>query len=140
MRLARAVTVSAVSATFLVAGPTPTPASAVSESPQVVVTAAVSRDLPRREMNDEVFKNAKGWLIFKGNVDPGWNNKRVQIYKRLCKACAWKLVKKVLTDGTGRWRTRIYAPRTDYWYWKGIVPKAGGYGKSVTQVYRTYVV
>ena len=76
----------------------------------------------------------------KGNVDPGWENKRVQIYKRLCKACVWKLVKNVLTDGSGRWRTRIYAPRTGYWYWKGIVPKADGYAKSVTRVYRTYVV
>jgi len=43
------------------------------------------------------------------------------------------------TDGSGRWRTRIYAPRTGYWYWKGVVPKAGGYGTSVTQVWRTFV-
>ena len=90
-------------------------------------------------MNDEVFRNAKGWLIFKGNVDPGWNNRNVQIYKRLCKGCEWTLVKKTRTDGSGRWRTRIYAPRTGYWFWKGLVPKTGGYGKSVTQIYRTYV-
>lgn len=102
--------------------------------------ATVSRDLPRREMNDVVFTNAKGWLIFKGNVEPGWNNRNIQVYKRVCKGCEWKLVKKVMTDGSGRWRTRIYAPRTDYWYWKGVVPRAGGYAKSVTQIYRTYVV
>jgi hypothetical protein len=101
--------------------------------------AAGSRDLPRREMGDKVFRNNKGWLIFKGNVDPGWSNKRVQIYKRLCKGCEWTIVKKTPTDDSGRWRTRIYAPRTGYWYWKGLVPKAGGYGKSVTQVWRTYV-
>ena len=136
MRLVRAVTVSAVCAVLLVAGPAPSQASATLSS----ASTAASSDLPRREMNDEVFTNDKGWLIFKGNVDPGWNNKRVQIYKRLCKGCAWKLVKKTATDGTGRWRTRIYAPRTDYWYWKGLVPKSGGYGKSVTQIYRTYVV
>ena len=23
-------------------------------------------------MNDEVFRNAKGWLVFKGDVEPGW--------------------------------------------------------------------
>jgi hypothetical protein len=101
---------------------------------------AGSRDLPRRELNEKVFRNDKGWLVFKGNVDPGWNNRNVQIYKRLCQGCDWTLVKKTPTDGEGRWRTRIYAPRTGYWYWKGLVPKTGGYGKSVTSIYRTYVV
>ena len=94
---------------------------------------AASRDERRR------VPNAKGWLIFKGNVDPGWNNRNVQIYKRLCQGCEWTLVKKTRTDGSGRWRTRIYAPRTGYWFWKGLVPKTGGYGKSVTKIYRTYV-
>jgi hypothetical protein len=102
-------------------------------------TPAPGADLPRREMNDRVLRNDKGWLVFKGNVDPGWNHRNVQVYKRLCKRCAWRLVKKVETDGTGRWRTRIFAPRTGYWYWKGVVPKAGGFGRSVTQTWRTYV-
>jgi hypothetical protein len=102
-------------------------------------TVQAGVDLPRREMNDEVFRNAKGWLIFKGNVEPGWNNRNVQVHKRLCKACEWTLVKKVRTDGEGRWRTRIYAPQTGSWYWKGVVPKAGGYGKSVTRIWRTFV-
>jgi hypothetical protein len=103
------------------------------------LTSAGSVDLPRREMNDEVFRNDKGWLIFKGNVDPGWSNRNVQIYKRLCKGCEWTLVKKTRADGSGRWRTRIYAPRTGFWYWKGLVPRFGGYGKSVTQIWKTYV-
>jgi hypothetical protein len=100
---------------------------------------AYSADLPKRAMNDEVFRNAKGWLIFKGDVEPGWEHRNVQVYKRLCKGCEWKLVKKVETDGQGRWRTRVYAPPTGSWYWKGLVPKAGGYGRSVTQTWRTFV-
>lgn len=100
---------------------------------------AYSVDLPKRAMNDEVFRNAKGWLIFKGDVEPGWENRNVQVYKRLCKSCAWKLVKKVETDDQGRWRTRVYAPRTGSWYWKGLVPRAGGYGRSVTQTWRTFI-
>ena len=137
MRRPRIVTAFAVCALLLVAVPALSQASASSSD---IVSAAGSRDLPRRTMNDEVFRNAKGWLIFKGNVDPGWNDRNVQIYKRPCKkGCAWTLVKKTRTDGSGRWRTRIYAPRTGYWYWKGVVPKAGGYGKSVTQVWRTFV-
>jgi hypothetical protein len=103
------------------------------------IAAQAATDLPRRAMNDEVFTNAKGWLIFKGDVEPGWEGKNVQVYKRLCKSCEWQLVKKVRTDGTGRWRTRIYAPETGSWYWKGLVPKADGYGKSVTQTWRTFV-
>jgi hypothetical protein len=96
-------------------------------------------ELPRRDMNDLVLRNAKGWLIFKGDVEPGWENRNVQVYKRLCKGCEWKLVKKVETDDQGRWKTRIYAPQTGSWYWKGLVPRSGGYGKSVTQTWRTFV-
>ena len=139
MQLQGMATVFAVCALLLIAGPAPSQASATSSS-DALVSAAGSRDLPRRTMNDKVFRNDKGWLIFKGNVDPGWNNRNVQIYKRLCKGCEWTLVKKTPTDGSGRWRTRIYAPPTGYWFWKGLVPKAGGYGKSVTRTYRTYVV
>ena len=101
--------------------------------------AAHASDLPRREMNDQVLRNAKGWLIFKGDVEPGWENRNVQVYKRLCKGCEWTLVKKVRTDDEGRWKTRIYAPRTGSWYWKGLVPRAGGYGRSVTQTWRTFI-
>jgi hypothetical protein len=101
--------------------------------------AAYASDLPRRDMNDQVLRNAKGWLIFKGDVEPGWENRNVQVYKRLCKGCEWTLVKKVRTDDQGHWKTRIYAPRTGSWYWKGLVPRADGYGKSVTQTWRTFV-
>ncbi len=100
--------------------------------------ATHARDLPRRDMNDKVFKNSKGWLIFKGNVDPGWNHKNVKVYKKA--GGKWSLFKKVKTDGSGRWSVRIYAPRNGNWYWKGIVPKAGGYGKSVTSVWKTYTI
>ncbi len=100
---------------------------------------AYSADLPQRAMNDQVFRNAKGWLIFKGDVEPGWEHRNIQVYKRLCKGCDWTLVKKVRTDAQGRWRTRVYAPRTGAWYWKGLVPKAGGYGRSVTRIWRTFV-
>ena len=98
-----------------------------------------ARDLPKRAMHDRVVKNSKGWLIFKGNVDPGWNHKNVKVYKRLTKGGPFNLFRKVQTDGEGRWSVRIYAPRTGYWYWKGVVPKAGGYGTSVTQIWRTFV-
>jgi hypothetical protein len=111
----------------------------VLATPLLVPSAASASGLPTRAMHDQVFRNTKGWLVFKGNVDPGWNHKNVRVYKRLCKTCDWKQVKKVRTDGQGRWRTRIYAPRTGYWYWKGVVPAAGNYGKSSTQIWRTYV-
>jgi hypothetical protein len=143
VRVPGMVTAFAVGIVLLLAGAGPSQAFVTTESIIVSshhgVFAAGSRDLPRRAMNDEVFRNGKGWLIFKGNVDPGWNKRNVQIYKRPCKGCEWTLVKKTHTDGEGRWRTRIYAPQTGYWFWKGLVPKTGDYGKSVTQIYRTYV-
>ena len=124
MRLSTAIAAALFCASVLVSAP---------------ASVQASMDLPRREMNDEVFRNAKGWLIFKGDVEPGWNNRNVQVYKRLCKGCEWKLAKLAPTNAEGRWRTRIYAPPTGSWYWKGVVPQAGGYGKSVTRIWRTYV-
>ncbi len=106
MRFLGRVTGFAVCLVLLVAALAPVQAS------DAVGSAAGSRDLPRREMNDKVLRNGKGWLILKGNVDPGWKRKNVQIYKRLCQGCEWTIVKKTRTDGSGRWRTRIYAPET----------------------------
>jgi hypothetical protein len=116
------------------------PAQAVPIADRAGSMAAHARDLPKRNLHDKVVKNSKGWLIFKGNVDPGWNHKNVRVFKRLTKGGAFRLFKKVKTDGEGRWSVRIYAPRNGYWYWKGVVPKSGGYGKSTTDIWRTYTI
>ena len=116
------------------------PAQAVPTADRASSVGAHTRDLPKRAMHDKVVKNSKGWLIFKGNVDPGWNHKNVRVFKRLTKGGPFNLYKKVKTDGEGRWSVRIYAPRNGYWYWKGVVPKAGGYGKSTTDIWRTFTV
>ncbi len=81
VRLPTCVAVALLCALAMVVGPTLS-----------VASAEVSRDLPRRTMHDDVFRNDKGWLVFKGNVDPGWNNKNVQVFKRTCPSCAWALV------------------------------------------------
>jgi hypothetical protein len=131
------VTALAVCALLLVAGPAPSQASASSSD---LVSAAGSRDLPRRAMNDEVFRNAKGWLIFKGNVDPGWNDRNVQIYKRPCKkGCGMDVGQEDPHRRLGPLAHPHLRTQDGYWYWKGVVPKAGGYGTSVTQVWRTFV-
>jgi hypothetical protein len=104
-----------------------------------VPALASAADLPQRQLNEQVLRNAKGWLVFKGDVDPGWNDKSLRVYKRTCKSCTWRVYQKVRTDAQGRWRTRIYAPRTGYWYWKAVVPAAGNYARSVTRIWRTFV-
>ena len=131
VRLLGVVTALLVVAALLILG-----APVQASGPSIVASGFL--DLPRRAMNDEVFRNDKGWLIFKGNVEPGWNDRNVQIYKRLCKGCAWTLVKKTRTDGSGRWRTRIYTPDR-LLVLEGAGPRSGGYGKSVTQIWKTYV-
>jgi len=100
----------------------------------------VATTLPKRDLNARVIKNSKGWLVFKGNVDPGWNDKNVQIFKRTTTGGTFELVRKTPTDAAGRWSLRIYAPRTGYWYWKAVVPRSGGYGKSTSRIWRTYTV
>ncbi len=55
--------------------------------------------------------------------------KKVQLQKKACaKSCRWKTTKKVETDENGKYKTKIFAPRTGRWKWRVKVKSSNGFG------------
>jgi hypothetical protein len=94
---------------------------------------------PVRDLHDEIVKK-HGKLYFQGRVDPGHGP--VVVQKKACAkaTCRWHTFKQVRTHGPRhRWQVRVYAPRHGNWYWRGYVRAYGGYARSWTHVWKTYV-
>ena len=121
------------------------PARAATAAPDVtahpVASAPVERgtEKPTRDLHDSIVKR-NGKLYFKGRVDPGHGP--VVVQKKECSSakCKWRVFKRVSTHGPKeRWQVRVFAPQHGNWYWRGYVKAYGGYAKSWTHVYKTYV-
>ena len=56
--------------------------------------------------------------------------KTVQLQKKACPQprCTWKTVKKFKTNDAGKYKTRIFAPRTGRWKWRVKVKASNGFG------------
>lgn len=63
---------------------------------------------------------------------------KVHLQKKACKGCNWRTVKKVTTDETGKYRTKIYAPRTGRWKWRIKVKASNGYGTTKGEVWTLF--
>lgn len=122
------------------------PAHATSAATEAVVARtavghppAREADKPTRDLHDKIVKR-HGRLYFKGRVDPGHGP--VVVEKKACSSskCPWRRYASVSTRGPEeRWQVRVYAPKRGNWYWRGYVKASGGYAKSWTHVYKTYV-
>ncbi len=55
---------------------------------------------------------------------------KVQLQKKTCPkaSCHWKTVKQIRTDELGKYKTKIYAPRTGRWKWRVKVKASDGFG------------
>ena len=82
----------------------------------------------------------QGKLIFKVDVTRDTRTGRCTSRSApTCKStCPWKFYRKVITNSTGKARTRIYAPRRGNWYWRWVVPASGKFPKMYSSVWRTY--
>ncbi len=119
--------VTAVLAVVLVAGPV-----AASAGP------AAAEPLPTRTVVSKVVKN-KGHLIFKGRVDPGDPGRNVVIQRKKCGRCAWKFYAKTQTDETVHYKREIAVPRKGRWFYRARVGAYGGYGRSLSGVWKVYL-
>lgn len=102
--------------------------------------AAARGEQPVRDLHDDMVKK-RGKIYFKGRVDPGHGP--VVVQKKACSApkCPWRKYKSVPTHGPQeRWQVRVYAPRHGSWYWRAYVKAYGGYAKSWSGKWRTYVL
>jgi hypothetical protein len=65
-------------------------------------------------------------------------NQKVKILKKQCGACKWKTVKKVKTNDSGGFKTRIFAPDRGRWKWRSKVDHSHGYGNTKGKVWTLY--
>ena len=63
---------------------------------------------------------------------------KVKILKKACRTCKWKTVKKVKTDASGAYRTRIYAPNRGRWKWRSKVDHSDGYSNTKGKIWTLY--
>ena len=112
-------------------------------------TVATASSLPERIIDEQppgdkqVSYNAfklKGTVMepqLDGTLLP-YANQRVKILKKACSACKWKTVKKIKTDESGVFKTRIYAPEKGRWKWRSKVDHSNGYGNTKGNVWTLY--
>ncbi|HEY0642810.1 MAG TPA: hypothetical protein VGD39_05275 [Nocardioides sp.] len=72
-----------------------------------------------------------------GTVLP-YANQTVKILKKKCGSCKWKTVKKVKTNDSGVFKTRIYAPEKGAWRWRSKVDHSNGYGNTKGSVWTLF--
>lgn len=60
---------------------------------------------------------------------------KVQLQKKACKSCSFKTVKKVKTDETGKYKTKIFVPQTGVWKWRVKVKASNGYGTTKGEIW-----
>ena len=72
-----------------------------------------------------------------GTVLP-YAKQKVKILKKSCGTCKWKTVKKVKTNESGVFKTRIYAPERGRWKWRSKVDHSDGYGNTKGKVWTLY--
>lgn len=65
---------------------------------------------------------------------------KVQLQKKACpkKSCKWKTVKQVKTDETGKYKTKIFAPRTGRWKWRVKVKGSNGFGTTKGEIWTLF--
>jgi hypothetical protein len=134
MRTVRAVLAAFVAA-LLVTGVLGMSASAGS-APKRIIEEEPPRD---HQVSYNAFK-LKGVVSepqLDGTLLP-YANQPVKILKKKCGTCSWKVVKKVMTDETGLFKTRIYAPEKGRWRWRSKVDHSNGYGNTKGQVWTLY--
>lgn len=60
---------------------------------------------------------------------------KVQLQKKACKSCSFKTVKKVKTDETGKYKTKIFVPQTGVWKWRVKVKASNGFGTTKGEIW-----
>ena len=114
-----------------------------------LATGASAGSLPQRIIdevppgNKQVSYNAfklKGTVMepqVDGTLLP-YADQKVKILKKACGSCKWKTVKKIKTDETGAFKTKIYAPQKGRWKWRSKVDHSNGFGNTKGKVWTLY--
>jgi hypothetical protein len=134
MRIFRAVLAAFVAA-LLMAGALGTAATAGSLSERIIDEQPPGD----KQVSYNAFK-LKGTVMepqADGTLLP-YADQQVKILKKKCGTCKWKTVKKIKTDESGVFKTRIYAPEKGRWKWRSKVDHSNGYANTKGKVWTLY--
>lgn len=134
MRIIRTVIVSLLAALLSLSALAASPVQADQALPKRTITEVPPTEEQKVSFNafklngvvTEVQADGVTYLPYSG---------KVQLQKKACKRCNWKTVKKVRTDETGKYRTKIYVPQTGVWKWRVKVKASNGYGTTKGEVW-----
>ena len=134
MRTLRTV-LAALVAALLVAGVLSASASAGSQPKRII------DEIPpdTKQVSYNAFK-LKGTVMepqLDGTLLP-YANQQVKILKKKCGTCKWKTVKKIKTNDSGVFKTRIYAPERGRWKWRSKVDRSNGFSSTKGKVWTLY--
>lgn len=132
MRMFRAV-LAALVAAVLVMGALSTGATAGSAPKRII------DEKPPKQVSYNAFK-LKGTVsqpLADGTVLP-YAEEKVKVLKKACGKCKWKVVKKVKTDASGAYKTRLFAPAQGRWKWRTKVDGSNGYANTKGKVWTLY--
>ena len=135
MRTFRTV-LAALVAALLVAGVLSTSASAGSQPKRII--DEVPPDTKQVSYNAFKLKGTVMEPQLDGTMLP-YANQQVKILKKKCGSCKWKTVKKVKTNDSGVFKTRIYAPEKGRWKWRSKVDHSNGYGNTKGEVWTLFL-
>ena len=134
MRNLRAVLAALVAALLL--GGALTTTAAAGSLPERIIDEVPPAD---KQVSYNAFK-LKGTVMepqADGTLLP-YANQKVKILKKACGSCKWKTVKKIKTNDSGVFKTRIYAPERGRWKWRSKVDHSNGYGNTKGKVWTLY--
>lgn len=63
---------------------------------------------------------------------------KVKIMKKACGSCRWRTVKRVRTNDSGVFKTRIFAPDKGRWKWRSKVDHSDGYSNTKGKVWTLF--
>lgn len=90
---------------------------------------------PAREMITRLHHDP---LQLRVRVLGGYANAPTFLQKKTCGTCTWHIVDRRDTDGDGRVRYRLAAPRTGYWFYRVGTPERPHYRESYSRIAKTF--
>lgn len=94
----------------------------------VPVPVRVHRQMPIRLSQPQPSR-----IYLSGTARPLYARQQVTVLRKTCSSCAWKAYARPLTDAYGRYRVRLYAPRSGSYYYLARTPASKGFALSSSQ-------
>lgn len=139
MRIIRTVIAALLAALLGMSAIAAAPAQADQALPKRTITEQPPSE---HQINFNTFrlKGAVTELQADGVTSLPYAEKKVQLQKKACpkSSCKWKTVKKVKTNEVGKYKTKIFAPRSGRWKWRVKVKASNGYGTTKGQAWTLF--